>query len=124
MFPHAPRPHMYTRTHPVGTSHVSKTSGAQKHPDWILAQGQEGAQAALSDVCQGQQVARQQRFAASQKPSLVFCHSVSLLKGQGERAVRGSCSGAGKERQALRTVHALLWLSQKRNISKAALAHL
>lgn len=79
MFPHALHPRVNTHTHPVGTSHTSKTSGAQKHPGRVLAQAQEGVQAALGDVCQGRQAAAQEQFAASQKLCLVFCYSVYLV---------------------------------------------
>lgn len=61
-----------THTPPVGTSRMSKMSGAQKHPGWVLAQVQEGAQAAVGGVCQGQQAAGQEQFAASQKLCLLL----------------------------------------------------
>lgn len=53
---------------------MSKMSGAQKDPGWILAQVQEGA---LGDVKDSRQPDEQ--FADSQKLCLVFCYSLSLL---------------------------------------------
>lgn len=56
---------------------MSKMSGAQKDPGWILAQVQEGVWAALGDVKDSRQPDEQ--FADSQKLCLVFCYSLSLL---------------------------------------------
>ena len=79
VFPHALHPHVNTHTHPVGTSHVSKTSEAQKNPAgfWPRCRKVHG----LLWVVSVEDGSRQPDRSNLQLPKncLVFWYSKSLL---------------------------------------------